>query len=52
MKAVPTSIPDVLIFEPRVFGDERGFLLVSWNARNFCHAVGADVAFVQDNHSR
>lgn len=52
MKAVPTSIPDVLIFEPRAFGDERGFLLVSWNARNFCDAVGADVTFVQDNHSR
>jgi dTDP-4-dehydrorhamnose 3,5-epimerase len=52
MKAVPTSIPDVLIFEPRVFGDERGFLLVSWNARNFCDAVGGDVTFVQDNHSR
>ena len=52
MKAVPTSIPEVLIFEPHVFGDERGFLLVSWNARDFCDAVGGDVTFVQDNHSR
>ncbi len=52
IKTVPTSIPDVLIFEPRVFGDERGFLLVSWNARYFCDAVGDDVTFVQDNHSR
>ncbi len=52
MKAVPTSIPEVLIFEPRVFGDERGFLLVSWNARDFCDAIGGDVTFVQDNHSR
>jgi dTDP-4-dehydrorhamnose 3,5-epimerase len=52
MKAVPTAIPDVLIFEPRVFGDERGFLLVSWNARNFHDAVGNDLTFVQDNHSR
>jgi dTDP-4-dehydrorhamnose 3,5-epimerase len=52
MKAVPTSIPEVVIFEPRVFGDERGFLLVSWNARRFCDAVGGDVTFVQDNHSR
>jgi dTDP-4-dehydrorhamnose 3,5-epimerase len=50
--AVPTAIPDVLIFEPQVFGDERGFLLVSWNAENFRSATGRDVTFVQDNHSR
>jgi dTDP-4-dehydrorhamnose 3,5-epimerase len=50
--AVPTAIPDVLIFEPQVFGDERGFLLVSWNAENFRSATGSDITFVQDNHSR
>jgi dTDP-4-dehydrorhamnose 3,5-epimerase len=52
MKVSRTSIPDVLIFEPQVFGDERGFLLESWNARRFCDAVGLDISFVQDNHSR
>jgi len=52
MKVIRTSIPEVLIFEPRVFGDARGFLLESWNARRFCDAVGFDIAFVQDNHSR
>ena len=52
MKVVQTEIPDVLIFEPRVFGDERGFFLESWNAREFDNAVGAKVQFVQDNHSR
>ena len=52
MKVVPTAIPDVLIFEPRVFGDERGFFLESWNAREFDSAVGVKVQFVQDNHSR
>jgi len=51
-QAIPTAIPDVLIFEPAVFGDERGFLQVSFNAREFNEAVGADIAFVQDNHSR
>jgi dTDP-4-dehydrorhamnose 3,5-epimerase len=51
MKVVPTAIPDVLIFEPRVFGDERGFFLESWNAREFDSAVGVKVQFVQDNHS-
>jgi dTDP-4-dehydrorhamnose 3,5-epimerase len=52
IKAVPTAIRDVLIFEPQVFGDDRGFLLVSWNAENFRDATGGDVTFVQDNHSR
>jgi dTDP-4-dehydrorhamnose 3,5-epimerase len=52
IQAVPTSIPGVLVFKPQVFGDERGFLLVSWNARDFRDAVGGDVTFVQDNHSR
>ena len=52
MKVVPTSIPDVLILEPQVFADARGFLLESWNSRKFCDAVGLDISFVQDNHSR
>jgi dTDP-4-dehydrorhamnose 3,5-epimerase len=52
MKVVPASIPDVLVFEPKVFRDERGFFLESWNARGFRNAIGGDVAFVQDNHSR
>jgi len=52
MKVIPTSIPDVLILEPRVFGDERGFFMESWNARSFCEAVGREIRFVQDNHSR
>jgi dTDP-4-dehydrorhamnose 3,5-epimerase len=52
MKVVQTAIADVLIFEPRVFADERGFFLESWNAREFDNAVGAKAQFVQDNHSR
>jgi dTDP-4-dehydrorhamnose 3,5-epimerase len=52
MKVIHTSIPEVLILEPKVFGDERGFFLESWNARDFCSAVGGDIRFVQDNHSR
>ena len=52
MKVIRTNIPDVLLLEPRVFGDERGFFLESWNAREFCNAIGLDVQFVQDNHSR
>ncbi len=52
IKVIRTSIPEVLIFEPQVFGDARGFLLESWNARRFCDAVGFDISFVQDNHSR
>src|SRR5215475_840998 len=52
MKVIPTSIPGVLILEPDVFGDARGFLLESFNARRFRDAVGAEVSFVQDNHSR
>jgi dTDP-4-dehydrorhamnose 3,5-epimerase len=52
MKGIRTPIPVVLIFEPKVFGDERGFSLESWNARSFCNAVGGDICFVQDNHSR
>jgi dTDP-4-dehydrorhamnose 3,5-epimerase len=52
MKVMPTLLPGVLIFEPQVFGDERGFFLESWNARSFGDAVGGDIRFVQDNHSR
>ncbi len=52
MKVVRTAIPDVLILEPRVFADERGFFLESWNARDFRAAIGFDETFVQDNHSR
>jgi len=51
MKVTPTDIPDVLIVEPRVFGDARGFFFESWNRRTFA-AAGLDVDFVQDNHSR
>jgi dTDP-4-dehydrorhamnose 3,5-epimerase len=51
MKATPTALPEVLLLEPRVFGDERGFFLESWNARTFREATGLDVTFVQDNHS-
>ena len=47
-----TAIPDVIIFEPRVFGDERGFFFESFNEREFVEAVGRRVDFVQDNHSR
>jgi dTDP-4-dehydrorhamnose 3,5-epimerase len=52
MKVIPTSIPDVLIIEPKVFGDARGFFFESFNQRAFNAAVGQDVQFVQDNHSR
>ena len=52
MNVVRTSIPDVLVLEPKVFGDARGFFLESFNQRVFDEAVGAHVEFVQDNHSR
>lgn len=52
MKAVPTAIPEVLLLEPQVFGDERGFFLESYNKRAFRDATGLDAQFVQDNHSR
>ena len=52
MQVHATAIPDVLIIEPRVFGDERGFFYESFNAREFARATGLDVCFVQDNHSR
>lgn len=48
----PLSIPDVLLITPRVFGDDRGFFMESFNQRAFEAATGLDVTFVQDNHSR
>jgi len=47
-----TSLPDVLVVRPRIFHDDRGFFLESWNQREFDQAVGREVRFVQDNHSR
>ena len=52
MRATPTAIADVFLIEPTVFGDERGFFYESFNARAFAQATGADVKFVQDNHSK
>ena len=52
MKITPCAIPDVLLMEPRVFGDERGFFFESFNQRAFCDATGLNLQFVQDNHSR
>lgn len=51
MKVTATALPGVMLIEPKVFGDDRGFFLESWNARVFAEA-GLDLAFVQDNHSR
>ena len=48
----PTALPEVLILEPKVFGDERGFFYESFNQRDFAKATGLNVQFVQDNHSR
>ncbi|MDP2761719.1 MAG: dTDP-4-dehydrorhamnose 3,5-epimerase [Sideroxyarcus sp.] len=52
MQAIPTSLPGVLILEPRVFGDARGFFYESFNARRFAEVTGVSTAFVQDNHSK
>lgn len=52
MKASRLAIPEVVLFEPQVFGDERGFFFESFNQRQFEQAVGRSVHFVQDNHSR
>ena len=51
MKVIRTAIPEVLVIEPKVFGDARGFFYESWNERDFDAAVGRPVRFVQDNHS-
>lgn len=52
MKIIETKIPDVKIIEPKVFGDNRGFFMESYNHKKFIEAVGHDLNFVQDNHSR
>ncbi|EBR2640199.1 dTDP-4-dehydrorhamnose 3,5-epimerase [Salmonella enterica] len=52
MNVIKTEIPDVLIFEPKVFSDERGFFMESFNQKVFEEAVGRKVEFVQDNHSK
>ncbi|WP_174919663.1 dTDP-4-dehydrorhamnose 3,5-epimerase [Burkholderia metallica] len=52
MNIVETNIPDLKIVEPRVFGDERGFFFESFNQKKFVEAIGRDVEFVQDNHSK
>ena len=52
MKVTATAIPEVLLIEPRVFGDDRGFFYESYNRRAFREAAGIDPEFVQDNHSR
>ncbi|MEZ5741549.1 MAG: dTDP-4-dehydrorhamnose 3,5-epimerase [Burkholderiaceae bacterium] len=52
MKIIETALPDVLILEPKVFGDDRGFFLESYNQKVFQEATGVGADFVQDNHSR
>lgn len=52
MNVIATRLPDVLIIEPKVFGDDRGFFYESFNARAFAEATGCTLPFVQDNHSR
>ena len=52
MNIIKTKIPDVVIIEPKVFGDDRGFFMESFNAQKFAEATGVTTEFVQDNHSR
>lgn len=52
MRVTPTAIPDVLVIKPKVFGDDRGFFFESFNERAFQEAIGSEVRFVQDNHSK
>ena len=52
MKVTPTAIPDVLLIEPKVFGDDRGFFFESFNERSFTELTGLAPKFVQDNHSK
>lgn len=52
MRAIETALPGVLVIEPRVFDDARGFFFESWNERTFARVTGLAVRFVQDNHSR
>ena len=51
MNVIPTHIPDVLIIEPRIFGDDRGFFFESYNEKSFAEKIGISPKFVQDNHS-
>ncbi|MFZ6727584.1 dTDP-4-dehydrorhamnose 3,5-epimerase [Undibacterium sp. MH2W] len=51
MNVIPTNLPEVLIIEPKIFGDERGYLYESFNAKKFAELTGVDLQFVQDNHS-
>ena len=52
MKTTPLAVPDVILLEPKVFGDDRGFFFESFNQEKFEGAIGRSVTFVQDNHSR
>ena len=52
MKITPTAIPEVLLIEPRVFGDARGFFFESFNQKSFAEATGVNLPFVQDDHSK
>jgi len=52
MKVIPLAIPDIILFEPRVFGDDRGFFFESFNQKTFEEIVGIATTFVQDNHSK
>lgn len=52
MKATPQAIPEVVLFEPKIFGDDRGFFFESFNSKVFTQAIGHEVQFVQDNHSK
>lgn len=52
MNVIKTKIPDVLLIEPKVFGDDRGFFFESFNEKQFAAAIGKTVSFVQDNHSK
>lgn len=52
MLAIPTAIPEVIILEPKIFGDDRGFFFESFNAKVFAEATGLERHFVQDNHSK
>ena len=52
MKVIKTEIPDVLVIEPKVFGDDRGFFYESFNEKTWQEATGVEAHFVQDNHSK
>lgn len=52
MKVTRLDIPEIVLIEPKIFGDERGFFLESFNAQRYAELAGIDVTFVQDNHSR